>query len=143
MALSGAGPITTEELAGLGIAEDYLRVWVSSTLPRSCLAHFFFAPTSFFLAAVSRGSVASVNQPLGYVQKKYLYRLNLACPRLVRPSDVDRRCVGPNSATNMSTTLEAALADDMRIDVSQVFSFGSARMPIVAVALVAKCPVHL
>ena len=46
-------------------------------------------------------------------------------------------------ATNVSTTLEAVLALERGLTVSQVFSFASVTMPIVAVALVASEPVHL
>eukprot|EP00038_Savillea_parva_P030138 m.75787 g.75787 ORF g.75787 m.75787 type:complete len:638 (+) comp9019_c0_seq2:73-1986(+) len=46
-------------------------------------------------------------------------------------------------ATNISSTLEAALASAVGLDVAQVFTFGSTTMPIVAVALTSKVPVHL
>jgi len=47
------------------------------------------------------------------------------------------------SATNISTTLEAALANTTGLSVKQVWSFASTTMPIIAVVLAAKCPVHL
>jgi hypothetical protein len=46
-------------------------------------------------------------------------------------------------ATNISTTLEVFLARERGYHVSQVFTFASARMPIVAVVLTARLPVIL
>jgi len=46
-------------------------------------------------------------------------------------------------ATNISTLLEATLAVRRGLDVSQVFTFASEKLPIVAACMVAKRPVHL
>lgn len=46
-------------------------------------------------------------------------------------------------ATNIATTLELALADEKGYSVSQVFTFASTAMPIVAVVLTARTTVHL
>jgi len=46
-------------------------------------------------------------------------------------------------ATNISTLLEAALAIERGLDVSQVFTFASETLPIFAVCMVSKFPVRL
>jgi cysteine synthase A len=46
-------------------------------------------------------------------------------------------------ATNISTLLEAALAVQRGLDVSQVFTFASDTLPIIAVCIISKHPVHL
>lgn len=47
-------------------------------------------------------------------------------------------------SSNVSTTLELALSVERGYNnVSQVFSFGSKSLPVLAVCLVSKCPVHL
>eukprot|EP00164_Ancoracysta_twista_P004647 GFYU01006278.1.p1 GENE.GFYU01006278.1~~GFYU01006278.1.p1 ORF type:complete len:627 (+),score=239.37 GFYU01006278.1:150-2030(+) len=46
-------------------------------------------------------------------------------------------------ATNISVTLELALAREKGYDVSQVFTFGSSTFPYIAVLMTSKCPVHV
>jgi len=46
-------------------------------------------------------------------------------------------------ASNISTTLEMALAQEKGLDMSQVFTFGSKNFPILAACLTTNLPVHL
>ncbi|KNC74748.1 hypothetical protein SARC_12713 [Sphaeroforma arctica JP610] len=46
-------------------------------------------------------------------------------------------------SSNISTILEAALAVERDLDVTEVFSFGSTTMPVIAVLLTAAKPVHM